>query len=461
MINYNGHEELIRKVYDQGQSHVFRYWDMLNEEEKKSLMKQLNSVDFNLMNRLFSEEDRSHITNYTPAPTVRPEKFCPEKIDEAYRTGEEHISSGKMAAFLVAGGQGSRLGYEGPKGIFPIGPVSGKSLFHFHGEKIRAYEIKYGVKIPFLVMTSVANHDETVEFFKKNSFFGLDSELVFIFPQNMIPSLDLNGKLIMESKSSIFMNPDGHGGSLSALKSSGALESLNKLGIETVSYFQVDNPLVKILDPVFTGFHIMESAEISSKAIPKAYAEEKTGVFIKTETGKTGIVEYSDMPDEKLNATDQDGRLLYSAGNTAIHLFNTDFINRITDVGDPGLPYHRAIKKIEACIDAKPQEIEGIKYEKFIFDALPICKKDMIYETVREEEFAPVKNAEGKDSPATAKELISSLCRHWLTRSGVKIPERTEIIEISPLFSVDGKDIKPETVIPDSEKVYLEKNVHI
>lgn len=456
MITFNGSEELIKKVYDNNQEHVFEYWDSLGEKEKQSLIEELRNIDFDLMKKLFGEKEEDHITDYTPAPTIRPEEFNKDEVEKAIKAGEDHIRQGKLAAFLVAGGQGSRLGFDGPKGKFPVGPVSEKTLFHFHGEKIRAYEIKYNTQIPYLVMTSVMNHNETVSFFEKNDYFGLEKERVFIFSQNMIPSLDTEGKLILKDKSSLFTNPDGHGGSLSALKSSGALDKLIEMGIETVSYFQVDNPLVKIADPLFTGFHLLNSAEISSKAIPKAYAEEKTGVFIKTAEGKTGIIEYSDMPEEKLQATDQSGRLQYSAGNTAIHLFSTEFISKITGESNLTLPFHRANKKIKAFVSGDIKEIDGIKYEKFIFDALPICKKDVVFETVREEEFAPVKNAEGKDSPDSAKKLISDLCKKWVADSGIKIPDGLNYLEISPLFSVDGEGIPSDTVLDQGENIYLE-----
>jgi len=456
MIQYIGQEKLIEEIYNRKQEHVFQYWQSLSDENKNSLMKELQGIDFDLMEKLFQGKELPSVGGYSPAPTIDPSKSGKEEIKKARDIGEKCIRGGKVAAFLVAGGQGSRLGYDGPKGKFPVGPVSGKSLFHYHGEKIKAYELKYKVKIPYLIMTSVVNHDETVAFFKENSYFGLAPELVMIFPQNMIPSLDTEGKLIMKNESSIFMNPDGHGGSLRAMESSGALKKIREMGIEIVSYFQVDNPLVKIVDPLFLGFHIMKEAEVSSKAIPKAYAEEKTGVFIKNDDGRTGIIEYSDMPEEKLQAKDDEGKLLYSAGNTAIHLINLDFIERVTGKNEDTLPYHRASKKIKAFINGGVKEIDGLKYEKFIFDALPVCKKDMVYETVREEEFAPVKNSEGKDSPQSAKELISGLSRKWLIDSGINIPEKVKTIEISPLFSVDGENIPKETVILDKTEICLE-----
>ena len=231
---------------------------------------------------------------------------------------------------------------------------------------------------------------------------------------------------------------------------------MEELGIETVSYFQVDNPLVRIIDPLFIGFHLLDKADISSKTLKKSYAEEKTGIFVRFADGKTGIVEYSDMPDEKIFAKNNSGELLYSAANPAIHLFNIRFIAKITGYGDISLPYHVARKKITALIDGKLQEIEGYKFEKFVFDALPLAEKNVILEVLREEEFAPVKNASGQDSAESAKKLITSLNRKWLELKKINIPSQVKELEISPLFALSPDDIPDNIIIPGNEKVILE-----
>ncbi len=457
MISFSGYDDLIKRVYSYKQDHVFKYWDSLIESEKKSLLDELSGIDFDLLEKIYRQSSGSGQKDFSPAPYIKlPENGYNEKFREAESAGEAHIRKGKVAAFLVAGGQGSRLGFDGPKGKFPVGPVSGKTLFHFHAEKIRASEKKYGVRIPFLIMTSRDNHDETEAFFRSEHFFGLSPEYVHIFPQNMIPSLDMDGKLILTDKNTLFMNPDGHGGSLTALRTSGALKLLEDKGIETISYFQVDNPLVKIIDPLFIGFHVLEKAEISSKALMKAYHEEKTGIFVRYEDGKLGIVEYSDMPEEKIFAKNEDGGILYSAANPAIHLFSIGFISSITGDGSVSLPYHMAKKKISAFVDGVQSEIAGFKFEKFVFDALPIAEKNIILETRREEEFAPVKNASGADSLQTAQGLMNSLFRKWLAARGVKVPDCVKAIEISPLFALSEKDIPEGTIIPAREMVFIE-----
>lgn len=457
MITYPGYDDIIRRVYDHQQGHVFEYWTELDDAEKKFLLDDLSDIDYELIVKLFSSREGSPEADFEPAPWIPVPATDEEKKshDAARAAGVEHIRRGKVAAFVVAGGQGSRLGYEGPKGKFPVGPVSNSTLFQIHGWKILKYNRKYRVRIPYLVMTSRANHEETVLYFKENNFFGLSPEDVFIFPQNMIPSLDSQGKLIMETKKSVFKNPDGHGGSLTALYTSGVLAELKKRGIETVSYFQVDNPLVRIIDPVFIGFHVTRGADISSKAVKKAGPDEKVGVFVRYGNNSVGVVEYSDMPAEKTRSVNPDGELKYNGGSIAIHLFRREFIERVTAGVEIALPFHTAKKKIKALTGGAVREIDGFKFEKFVFDALPLTEKNIVFETPREDEFAPVKNASGIDSVESARRLMINQHRRWLEGRGIVIPAKASFIEISPLLAVEPEDVPPDLVVPTMEKVYL------
>jgi UDP-N-acetylglucosamine/UDP-N-acetylgalactosamine diphosphorylase len=457
MVKFDGYDEVIDRVYRFSQEHVFQYWDKLLDSEKIELLNDLSGVNFQLLKQIYSQTECDEIPEFSPAPFIPLPVNEKDKLlfREAEKIGSDHISRGKTAAFLVAGGQGSRLGFDGPKGKFPIGPVSGKTLFHFHAEKIIASEKKYNTTIPFLIMTSRDNHSDTEIFFKRQNFFGLDPANVHLFPQNMIPSLDLSGKLILSETNRIFMNPDGHGGSLTALRTSGALKKLQELKIETLSYFQVDNPLVKIIDPVFIGFHVMNQADISSKALKKSYPEEKTGVFVQFKNGTLGIVEYSDMPEDKIKAKNSNGEILYSAANPAIHLFSISFVSELTGSDSISLPFHIAKKKITAMVDGRHSEISGYKFEKFVFDALPLSAKNVILEVLREEEFAPVKNASGHDSADSAKELMTALNRKWLTAKGITIPEGVKEIEISPLTALSTEELPDGIAVPDTEKVLL------
>jgi len=457
MISFEGYDNIIKKVYQSGNEHVFTFWDHLTSEQKRHLLQELSLINFDELNQLFVLTKKHTIPmDFEPAPFTRlpqtPEEH--KEFENAKQVGIDTIKKGKVAAFVVAGGQGSRLGFDGPKGIFPIGPVSNKTLFQIHAEKIKAYENKYGIDIPWCIMTSEANHNATVDYFEKNNFFTLNNDKVFIFKQNMIPSLDEQGKLILETPYSIFRNPDGHGGSLTALYQSGTLSKLLNMGIEVLSYFQVDNPLVRIIDPVFIGFHVKHNAEVSSKALQKAYPEEKIGVFVKFSNGRIGVVEYSDLPQEKQYEKDERGNLRYSAGSIAIHLFDTRFIEKIAQ-GNISLPFHVAKKSIPQYTNDGKKTITGYKFEKFVFDALPLTEHNFIIETKREEEFAPVKNKSGVDSVDTAQELMINLYKKWLLQKNIVIPKVVEKIEISPLYAVEPDDVPGSLPIPQQKEVYI------
>ena len=461
MISFKGYDETIRRIYTNKQEHIFSCWDELSQAEKTEFLNELQDLNFDLLNRLYTQNQEEHLPDFDPAPFIH----LPENADEiakwqkAREAGEEYIRSGRLAAFVVAGGQGTRLGYEGPKGKFPVGAISNKTLFQLHAEKIRKYSGKYGVSIPFLVMTSDVNHSETRKYFQDNGYFGLDEKDIFIFQQKMIPSLDIEGNLILKNKNSIFQNPDGHGGSLTALAETGILKKLGERGIDTISYFQVDNPLVRIIDPVFIGYHVLERADLSSKMVKKTYPEEKVGLFVRFKNGRTGVVEYSDMSEEKIYSRDASGSLLYAAANIAIHLFERKYIERITSGGDLSLPYHVARKKIKAFIGRGVEEIDGYKFEKFVFDALPLTDKNLVFETLREEEFAPVKNASGVDSVASAREMMERLQRGWLEKRGIAVPPGVRTVEISPLVAVEAEDLGRDIILKaEGESLHLEVN---
>ncbi len=455
METFYGYDDLIKQFFSKGQGHIFQHWNTLSEEERKSLFEELKSVDFTLLTKLQSLATSGHTMHETfePAPYISLQAGSDEYLN-ARTVGEEHIKKGKVAVFVVAGGQGSRLGYEGPKGCFSIGAVSGKSLFQIHSEKIVKYSRKYGVSIPWLIMTSEANHAATLEFLRRNSNFGISQNDLYVFSQAMIPSLDLDGKLVLENPTKLFKNPDGHGGSLTALKSSGVLNKLFERGIETISYFQVDNPLVKIVDPVFIGVHILHNAEVSSKGIPKTGPDEKIGVFVSYPDGTMGVVEYSDLSEEKAKETGSDGKLKFLMGSPAIHLFQCAFIEKITSGGAINLPFHVARKKLKVWKKGTISEIEGLKFEKFVFDSLPLAKKSIVFEMRRKEEFAPVKNLTGVDSVESSRKIMSDLYKEWLRKKGIEIPPAVEVVEISPLLAVEADDL-PETSLPNQKKVYL------
>jgi UDP-N-acetylglucosamine/UDP-N-acetylgalactosamine diphosphorylase len=460
MISFPGYDTIIQKVYDEKQEHVFEFWNDINENEKRSLLDHLSDVNFDEFNKQYemTKNDETVLQNYSPADYIRIPKTDSDrkKFSDAKLKGEELIKAGKVCAFLVAGGQGSRLGYDGPKGAYNITPVKNKSLFQVHTEKIMKSSSKYDVEIPFLIMTSQMNYEQTLQHFEENNYFGIDKSQVFMFKQSMIPSMTNDGKLILADNHTLFKNPDGHGGSLTALKKSGMLDMMKDRGIDYISYFQVDNPTVHVIDPVFLGFHVIESADISSKALSKAYPQEKVGNFVTFADGTTGVVEYSDLPEEKAYEKNPNGSLRYSAGSIAIHIFSRSFIESITESGEVNLPYHIAKKKIKSFSKDGINEIQGYKFEKFVFDSLPLTKNNTILETLRKDEFAPVKNKTGLDSVDSSRQLMMDLHREWLESRNIQIPDGVAIIEISPLAAVEPGDIDPNIEIPNEPEVYIE-----
>ncbi len=445
--------QLIESFNRAGQGHVFRFWGELSPAEQTQLAEQAREIDLAEVARLNDTLVRNakgaavDLTDLEPAPYVPLPQNGGDAAEwtSARELGEAALRAGRVAAFVVAGGQGTRLGYDGPKGTFKVTPVLQKSLFQVFAEKILAAGRRYGKPLHWFIMTSHANHEATETFFRENSYFGLAAERVHCFRQGRMPAVDFEGRILLETKSSIAMSPDGHGGSLRALDRSGALEIMRREGIDVLSYFQVDNPLVRCVDPTFIGFHLRAGAEMSSKMIPKAYPEEKVGHFCR-QRGKLLVVEYSDLPMERQREVDAaTGRLRFIAGSIAIHVFSRAFIERMANGAD-ALPFHRADKKIP-CVAAdgtpvKPEKANGVKFEMFVFDALPFAKNAVTIETPRADDFSPVKNAEGVDSPRTCRDDQLRQFVRWLRAAGATVPaDATGLppfaLEVSPLFGDD------------------------
>lgn len=447
----------LKTLFDQAnQGHVFQYWDELTSQQQEQFIAQLNGIDVNSIQQFIDLLDNpidhaDDLSSFDPPEIV----FLPKTEDEiknekkALETGESAISQGKLGVFVVAGGQGSRLGFDGPKGSYPIGPVTERSLFQIFVEKILAANKKYQTNIPYYIMTSEANNKATIDFFKTHNYFGMDPKDIYFFTQKMLPALNEDRKLAMDRKDHLFMSPNGHGGSLLALYESGALDDMKKRGIELISYYQVDNPLIKIVDPRFVGYHLQKGSEASSKTAIKTDPMEKVGIFGMCD-GRLRVIEYSDMPHDELHACLADGSLKYDAGSIAIHLFDVDFVYRLAGDGLK-LPYHIAHKKIPYVNEAgeiiKPDSSNGYKFETFVFDALQYAEKTLILEIDRKEEFSPVKNATGKDSAVTCRQDMVNLYGKWLEAAGISVAKDsdgnvTQTIEISPLFANDSDNLK-------------------
>ncbi|NBQ59062.1 MAG: UDPGP type 1 family protein, partial [Opitutaceae bacterium] len=291
------------------------------------------------------------------------------------------------------------------------------------------------------------NHAATEAFFVEHDFFGCDAARVHFFRQGRMPAVDFSGKILLESKGSIALSPDGHGGSLRALDRSGALDLMERERIDTLSYFQVDNPLVRAIDPSFIGWHLLRGSEMSSKMVPKAYAEEKLGHFC-AQNGRLVVVEYSDLPMTMQREIDASGQLRYLAGSIALHLLDREFIRRMarSDGSAVALPFHRADKKIPALDAAgqpvKPAKANGVKFELFVFDALPFAQNPLVIETSRADDFSPVKNAEGVDSPQTCRDDQRRQFARWLKAHDAALAtDATGLpsinLEVAPSFGYD------------------------
>jgi UDP-N-acetylglucosamine/UDP-N-acetylgalactosamine diphosphorylase len=434
---------LAERLRELGQDHIARLLEGEADPSRRALIERdLAGVDLDLVSRLMRGESL-----YTPpGGDVEPADIIPASFassteaGEAVSRGNDLLASGRVAAVIVAGGQGSRLGIDAPKGFVEVTPVRGKSLFCLFAEKILALKRRFGHAVPLFVMTSRENDAPTRTYFQEKGFFGLGDQNVHFFVQGVLPSVSPEGRFILSEAGGVFMNPDGHGGTFRALRDNGCLDLMASAGIEEIFYFQVDNPLVKVCDPLFIGLHNTRGAQMSTKVVRKASFDERVGVIAK-QGGRTCMLEYSDMSDEVRRATDPQGRMLFWAGNMAVHMIRRDFAETVTSRGAE-LPYHRAAKKIVGLDAAgNPTRIDGIKFESFLFDALPLACRSVTLEVVREEEFAPVKNMTGTDSLESSRRIQSNLHASWLGRIGVDVPAGV-LVEISPLFALDFEELQ-------------------
>ncbi|MBR7127952.1 MAG: UDPGP type 1 family protein [Lentisphaeria bacterium] len=451
-------QQLIDNLKKYGQEHLLKFYDSLNDAEKADLTSELEKIDFANLDKLIktyvmSKPEMSIPDDLTPAPyfPMNPETAEQQKLyAEAEAEGKKLIAAGKVGCLIVAGGQGTRLGFDGPKGTYPIGPVSNNSLFSFFANSIARLQEKYNVKLYWYVMTSLLNREATEKFFAENNNFGLEKDQIFFFSQGTMPAIDYNGKILMNSKSTMALSPDGHGGTLLALRKSGALDHMKANGIDYLSYFQVDNPLVPVINPLFVGLHALEKSEMSAVMLAKTNAFEKLGNFCISK-GRLEIIEYSDLPEKLATMTDEKGKLKFIAGSPAIHVISRNFIEQLTASGNLNLPCHRADKKVP-FIDENgnlitPDKPNAVKLETFIFDALPLASATMVLECDRANVFAPTKNPTGVDSVESCRMMIMERDAKRLEAAGVKVPRNPDgtlnaKIEISPRAAFDEEDVK-------------------
>lgn len=433
------------------QTHVLRFWDELDASSQQSLADQIRAIDFEQLKALAgstggaSKWDELAAKAEVP-PAITSEDFAnPDSYRAAYDLGDAALKAGKVAMVLVAGGQGSRLGFEHPKGMFPIGPLSDRTLYQMLIDQLLARGKQAGKAIPFYIMTSPPTHAETSQFLAENNYFGMNPDDVSIFCQGTMPAVDSDGKLLLSDKGTIFASPDGHGGTLGALKRDGCLDDMKARGIEHVFYGQVDNPLIQACDPALLGYHIKSGSEMTSQVVRKHDPMLKVGNVVVVD-GKTQIIEYSDLPEQYARATLADGSLKLWAGSIAVHVFERAFLDRTSDQAD-ALPFHHAHKKV-AFVDStgtlvKPAENNATKFERFIFDLLPSASNAIVCEVEPADGFCAVKNAPPapSETPQHVKDAIVALHTRWLHEAGVKVADGVKV-EINPCFALDVDQLK-------------------
>lgn len=424
-----------------GQQQVLRFFHTLDPTGQARLLAQIEALDLSWIDAMMARSSED-----VPRPEIAPfgDVLRPgDPLDaRAEDLGRQALEQGRVGVLIVAGGQGTRLGFDGPKGCFPIGPVSGHSLFQVLVEGLVAVGRKFHRAPALYVMTSEDNHQATCRVFERQHNFGLPRDRVMIFPQGLAPAVDHQGKLLLSAPDRLVLAPNGNGGAFAALRQSGAFEHMAGAGVDTLSYVHVDNPLAPPCDARFIGHHLLRQAPFSCKAMPKTGPGEKVGSFARV-NGKLGIVEYTEISPEQAAATGPDGELLFGLANPGLYLWSRAFAQAQASRVD--LPFHRAHKKIPH-LDARGRLVRpdapcGYKFEAFAMDTLADAEPTLLMLCQRDEEFAPVKNATGKDSPDSARELMCRLHKRWIERAGGRflIPEAR--VEISPIYALDAEDL--------------------
>lgn len=403
MITLDTAKNVLKKY---GQEHILAYYDELDSAEKQKLLSQIELIDFSVLENLNEENNcSSKRGNFSPLGAVTISDI--EKNKEKYHSiGADAIRNGKVATVLLAGGQGTRLGFEKPKGMFDIGVTKELYIFECLINNLLKVVADTGAYIPLYIMTSEKNHNDTVNFFEEKKYFGYDKNYVKFFIQDMAASVDFNGKIYMESKSDISISPNGNGGWFSSIVRAGFLKDIKRNGIEWINVFAVDNVLQQIADPCFIGAVIDSGSQSGSKVVSKVSPDERVGVLC-LEDGKPSIVEYYEMTDEMRELLTEDGELAYKYGVILNYLFSVD---RLEEIIAEKMPVHVVKKKIP-YMDTNgelitPDEPNGYKFETLVLDMVHLQKSCLPYEVERYKEFAPVKNSEGVDSVDTARELL-------------------------------------------------------
>lgn len=397
-------QEILQK---QDQMQVMRFYDQLNDQEKENLSAQVAAVDFDMIASAMKSSGKEKKDVIESVETMTVPKIASRK-EEYKAAGEKALKEGKLAAVILAGGQGSRLGHDGPKGTLNVGLTKEKYIFECLLENVKRNMDPVGQTMHVYIMTSDVNHEATVDFFEEKGYFGYPRSYVHFFKQDMAPALDKNGKLLLETKSSLSLAPNGNGGWFRTLQRAGLVEEMKQNGVEWLNVVSVDNILQDIGDPIYLGACILNNHYAGGKVISKVSPDEKVGACC-LRNGRPSVVEYTELTEEMRQAKGEDGLYLYQFGVTLNYLFH---IETTEEKAGGNLPVHQAIKKI-TCLDEEgntivPADPNAIKLEYFIFDILEFFDSCLFFECIREDEFAPIKNRTGVDSLDSARELYTA-----------------------------------------------------
>ena len=399
---------LKEKLKKYNQDHLLKFYETLKEDKKEKILSQIEKIDFDQISNLYEKTNQKiefGDAKIEPISYIDKSKLTKEEIDEYEKIGAEIIKTGKYAVVTMAGGQGTRLGHKGPKGTFDLGLDSHKSIFEILCDTLKEAKNKYGVFVPWYIMTSEENNEQTTEFFEKNNYFGYDKEKIMFFKQGQLPMCNTEGKVILDETGLIKEAADGHGGVFESMRKDGVIDDMKSKNIQWIFIGGVDNVLAKMVDSILIGLSINKNVLAAGKSVVKAGPKERVGVFCKR-NGKPSVIEYTEITEDMAEAQNNDGDLLYGESHILCNLFN---IKAIENISEKKLPYHSAFKKAK-YMDVNgelivPEKPNAYKFEAFLFDAFESLDDMAILRVKREEEFAPVKNAEGVDSPETARKL--------------------------------------------------------
>jgi UDP-N-acetylglucosamine/UDP-N-acetylgalactosamine diphosphorylase len=444
--------DLPARVRAAGQGHVLRFLDTLDGASRDAFLRQLAALDWDglaelrrLARGIAAGAERPGLApDLAVAETPACETLGGPHAAAATEAGTRALAAGEWGAILVAGGQGSRLGCTGPKGIVPVGPLSGRTLFEILAGKLAGIARRHGRPVPLAIMTSSATDDDTRRWLADHAHAGLDPAHVLVFRQSDLPALDdREANLLLDAPGRIAMAPDGHGGMLPALERAGGLEWFARRGCRHVVSFQVDNPLAMPLHPEFLGHHLLAGAEFTTQVVAKREPGERVGVVVRA-GGRTFVVEYSDLPAALAAERRADGRLRFHAGSIAVHAFALDFLARAALEPDP-LPLHLAHKAVpfldEAGTPVAPRAPNAVKFERFIFDLMPLARGVVLVEIDPADGFAPLKNPPGAaaDTLAHVHAAMDAFARRLLGRAGVTVAEGVTV-EVAP-WVLDAADV--------------------